>query len=104
MRRVAVVILMLALAACTEGDTAGRSDSSLACDHFRNIAGDIADGVLTDSEIRSKLREVESNASIATPAIQSAARRMLAAATQGDTPGLTSAAQDMGAACEEEGV
>lgn len=71
--------------------------SSLACDHFRNIMVDVQNGVLTDAEIRGKLQEVEDNASIATDEVQQAAIGMLAAITQGNTEGLTRAVGEMDA-------
>lgn len=78
-------------------------ESSLACDHFRNVARDIADGVLTDAEAREKLKEVHENAIIATPAVRSAARGMLAAMTAGDYEALAEEVANMDQACTDAG-
>lgn len=87
-----------------ESDTERAADqSSLACDHFRNVMIDVQNGVLTDAEIREKLQEVEDNASIATDGVQQAAIGMLSAITQGDAGELTKAAGEMDAACAASG-
>lgn len=83
------------------GDSA-RENSSLACDHFRNIAGDASSGILTDAELREKLKEVDDNASIATVRVRNAARRMLAGATSGSSD-FEAAIREMGAACAAAG-
>jgi uncharacterized lipoprotein YajG len=75
--------------------------SSLACDHFRNVLGD-AD-ILTSQELRVKLQEVESNANIATPAVQRSARDLLVAATAGDAEGVTRAVVELSDACSAAG-
>ena len=102
--RRALVILMLTLASCGGSDTSDTPDSSLACDHFYNVSNDAANGLLTNKEIRSKLQEVHSNASIATPAVRAAAKEMLAAATAGNTNRLSSATTRMMQACESAGA
>lgn len=78
-------------------------ESRLACDHFRNIAADVNAGVLTESELREKLKEVESDSLIATPAVRSASIRMLSTITQGETDAFGQAVRDMDAACESAG-
>lgn len=82
--------------------TKAKDDSSLACNHFRNIAGDVTKGVLTPTELRSKLKEVESNASIGTPEVQHAATRMLSSSTAGGLPSPESITA-MGDACKAAG-
>lgn len=77
--------------------------SSLACRHFRNIASDVSEGLLTDAELRSKLQEVRDDSSIATPAVQDASTAMLRAATAGDGIALTNAVNRMGDACRAAG-
>lgn len=74
--------------------------SSHACLHFRNIAGDISKGLLTDAEMRSKFKEVNDNAIIGTKAVQKAAQSMLSAATIGDASDVLSAMGDMDKACK----
>jgi hypothetical protein len=87
------------------GDGGGGSDddSSLACDHFRNVASDAAEGLYTEAELREKLKEVEGNAIIATPAVQRAATDMLSAITQGQSQRFERAIGDMSAACSAAG-
>ena len=113
-------MFVLALSACGGGeaatDTAEPSstetppttsaehrESRLACEHFRNVAQDAADGVLTVPELREKLQEVEGNASIATPAVQEAARETLAAITSGSPEDMEAAVQALSQACSEAG-
>lgn len=81
--------------------TPSRNQSALACDHFRNVLDDV--GVLSVAELREKLKEVHGNASIATPAVRSAARDLLAAATTGTSSEVQQAARDMSAACRATG-
>lgn len=107
--KIAAAVLALALASCgggsadagSDADDGTHDDSGLACRHFRNIAGDAAEGILTDAELREKLKEVDDNASIATPEVAAAARDMLAAATSGS--GLGDAVTAMGEACADAG-
>lgn len=77
--------------------------SRRACEHFRNVMGDVRDGVLTDAELRKKLKEVHGNASIGTAQVQDAAREMLAAITQDDSDSLIEATKQMDAACKAAG-
>lgn len=105
---VAGICTIILMGACGDGSSSGggneeRSQSSLACDHFRNMAADVSDGVLTDSEIREKLKEVDENASIATPEVQEAARGMLSAITAGDYKALGRETRRMDAACQDAG-
>lgn len=79
------------------------SDSSLACDHFRNVMSDAKQGILTDSELRDKLQQVNGDADIGTSDVQSAATAMLAAITQGDSLGLSDAEGQMYSACIASG-
>lgn len=105
-----VLLLLVFIGVCSavssDGDdteTSPSSKSGLACDHFRNIVSDVRAGVLTDAELRSKLKEVNSNASIASPSVQVAAQNMLAAVTQGRTDQLLVAVGAMDRACSAEG-
>jgi len=109
MRRAAAlaIVALAATAACTDGygdDGSGSAGADLACTHFRNIVGDIADGVLTDAEARAKFQEVEDSASGAEEAdIRSSARELVAAMTTGTADDVAAAAIDMGAACDAAG-
>jgi hypothetical protein len=90
----------------TESTSSGsgtHDDSQLACRRFRNVMGDVADGVLTDAEIRDQLKEVDDNAVIATEEIQRAARSLLAAATTGTVDQFVDAASVMSDACRSAG-
>jgi hypothetical protein len=106
MKVVLALMVAMLLVGCgeTSGDGGGSNDSSLACDHFRNTAGDIAAGLLTDVEMREKLKEIHDNAAIATPEVQSAAQGMLAAATSGDVRKLGREVGRMSRACSKAGA
>lgn len=109
-----VLVVMLALTGCADiesydGEAEDKAaserqdDSSLACDHFRNVASDGAQGLMTDEEMREKLKEVYDNSIIATADVRDAAREMLASSTSGDMTGLRRAAKDMDRACTASG-
>jgi len=80
-----------------------RDESSLACDHFRNVHRDIADGIYTDEELREKLKEVDDNAIIATPKVRRAARQLLSAVTVGTIKDVARGLDRMSDACSEAG-
>jgi uncharacterized membrane protein len=106
MKVMLALIVAFLLVGC--GDSSGSggdssNDSSLACDHFRNTARDIVDGLLTDAEMREKLKEIHDNAAIGTPEVQNAARGMLAAATAGDVGKLGREVGRMSRACAKAG-
>lgn len=103
---VLLVVIGLALALAIYGAVRGGSDdepdagAKLACRHFRNVARDFSDGVLTVPEFRDKLKEVDDDASVSEePGIASGARRMLAAVTAMDDAELADAVTDFGDAC-----
>lgn len=96
-----VVVALGAFAACS-GSSAGER-SSLACDHFRNVSRDAGAGILSQPELRDKLKEVNSSASGAPADVRSAAQRLLAAITRDDTTAFSSAATDMDKACAAHG-
>ena len=107
-RHVALAVLLIAIVivGCGQSEGGGGgdgNDSSLACDHFRNVAYDVSRGLLTDREMREKLKEVYDNASIATPRIRSAAEKMLAGATSYNIPRLRAGIREMDAACDQAG-
>jgi hypothetical protein len=106
LRRLLVSLLVLGmvlLVGCESGKESARDSSSLACDHFRNIVDDVASGVLTNTEIRTKLKEVDDNASIATPQVQAAARAMLIGITQNDDESFAAGVRAMNSACSATG-
>jgi hypothetical protein len=88
--------------ACTPPPS-GHEASFLACSHARNIAGDIQSGILTDAELRSKLKEVHDDSAGASYDVQTAATAMLAAATSGSTGDMGIAMADMNSACSATG-
>lgn len=96
-----LIAMCSALTSDDDEPTPSRNQSALACDHFRNILDDV--GVLSAAELREKLKEVHGNASIAAPAVSSAARDLLAAATTGTSSEIQQAALDMSAACRATG-
>lgn len=86
-----------------EGPDAG---AQLACVHFTNVIRDASDGVLTDAELRDKLKEVADDASVsAEPGVADAARRLLAAATPPlNVDGYAVAMGDLLDACDSAGI
>lgn len=100
---IAVAAAIGGASSSSTGSSGSSDKSSLACDHFRNVASDAAGGLLTPSELRSKLKQVYDNSAIATPAVEGAARQMLAAATAADYDTLSTAVTAMGSACTMAG-
>lgn len=102
-----VVIGVLALGTSLirgPSETTGPDASArMACTHFRNVLGDISDGVLTDEEIRRKAQEVDRDASASEwPGIASASRAFLAAMTSGgDSIGAASRLADVCSTVED---
>jgi hypothetical protein len=96
-------VMLVVAVAC--GDDGADASATLACGHFRNVARDQTDGLLTRSELRGKLAEVERDARFSEePGIARAARDMVAAATAGDDAALAEAVTRFGSACESAGV
>lgn len=114
-RRVAggvLAALLLSGCASTSSSTASTNDGTqdadasaqLACAHFRDVVADETSGVLTDAELRDKLKEVYDKARYSSDAgIPAGAQEMLAAVTQGDSAGLRRGLNDFGAACRRVG-
>jgi hypothetical protein len=79
----------------------GDASAQLACTHFHNIRGDVQAGILTDAELRKKLKEVYNDAWVSeTPGVAPAATAMLRAITQGDETEFPSAVANFIAACD----
>jgi len=74
--------------------------AQLACGHFVNVMGDFSKGILTTAEMRTKIQEVYSNASISTnKGIPDGATAMLAAVTADDGTAFLTAAGAFMTAC-----
>jgi hypothetical protein len=76
-----------------------------ACEHFRNVMGDVAAGILTDAELRGKFREVHRSASVSDePGLAQAGTKLLAAMTTGTTEDLLEAAGRFDRECDQAGL
>ena len=80
--------------------------AAAACSHFRNIMGDVSDGILTPVELRTKLQEVNDTArrTNAPDDIQTEATAMVAAATADNGNSLTASIGRMDTACTAAGT
>jgi len=87
MKRLAMIsVLALTFTACG-ADEGPDSGAFLACRQFNDSGRDYVAGVITFTEMRGKMKGIESNASISEEiGIASNARQMLIAATAGDRP------------------
>lgn len=93
-----LALLALTAAACgTSSSSSSANKSVMACGHWNNIKGDVSAGILTDSELRSKISEVRSAAT--TPAVESAATELLSGITAHSTSRITSGAKALNTAC-----
>lgn len=90
-------------AAPTTVTTINEAASDWPCELFRSVAGDVNAGILTDAELRDKLKEVNERAVLGTEEIQAAAVELLAASTAGDVPGIRAGFARMNAACTATG-
>lgn len=70
---------------------------SAACQHWLNVRSDVAAGVLTPGELRSKLVEVRDSAPDAR--VRDAATKMLSGLTGASTSGSGAGMGDLDAAC-----
>jgi hypothetical protein len=107
-RLVAALLFSLLAAGCGGSESAQSgpdASARVACEHFRNVAGDVAAGILTDEELRAKVKEVYSAASVTKePGMADAARQLLSAATEGDPDRLLLNFQLFDAECDEAGL
>jgi hypothetical protein len=88
------------------GSSKGDDSAFLACRSFRDLASQVSDGVLTEREVRDKLREVYDDARISeTTGIAQSAKKMLRVITeQGyEAPELAAAVRSMSRACTKAG-
>lgn len=99
-----LALLTLLAAACgtsskssSASSSGGASKSYAACTHWNNIRGDISKGILTDSELRSKVSEVRSSASDST--VEAAATELLSGITSGSKTKIATGAQRLNSAC-----
>ena len=83
--------------------TRDSDDASLACNHFRNVMGDMADLQLNIEELSEKVREIKSNSIIGSEAMQRSSEQMVAAVNVGDLDMLVEASMQMSDACTAEG-
>jgi hypothetical protein len=82
----------------------GDASAHLACQHFRDVADDAANGILSGFELRGKLQEVYGDARYSdSPGIASGAQRMLRDATEGNTTDFRPAVQSFSASCTAAG-
>lgn len=103
-----VAVLVVAASACSAPlePSEPATFSKPACEEFRSAARDYVDGVLTEVEMRERLRQVDADGATAAPAVADAARALLRDATQS---GIRSREFDgsvkaMGDACRAEGL
>lgn len=73
------------------------------CREFVRVANAASQGILTDTEIRDKLKPVQSRGSTAEPEIRAASTRLLATLTQGQGPEFSKAIEDLITACKQYG-
>lgn len=103
---VAVVFILLLLVGGINALTGNTTsdDAAWPCEYFTTAYQDVRDGVITITEFRARLVEVNDRASIASGEIQAAARRVLAAVTSGTSVEIAGALGGMRAACAAAGV
>lgn len=86
------------------GGGSGDAGAELACTHFRDVARDFGNGLLTLEELRGKLQEVDSNAKYSSsPGVAAGSQAMLRDITQGDIGALTTDLGTFSAACQAVG-
>ena len=98
---VLLVMASLIIGACSTGSA--YAGGSSGCAEFRRVSADAASGIITDVELREKMKKVQSRTSTAEPAINVAATAMLAGLTAGDNDAFAEGAIAMFKACDENG-
>jgi hypothetical protein len=96
----ALSLIALTAAACGTSSSSSSSSagkSTLACGHWMNIRGDVSAGVLTVSELRSKVSEVRDSAT--SSAVESAATTLLSGITSSDKSDIAAGAKALNSAC-----
>jgi len=79
--------------------------ADLSCTHFRNVMSDVSAGILTTTELRGKLQEVNDTASVSLdPGIAENAQAMLAASTADNGTAFLTAVAAFSAACKAVGL
>lgn len=102
MRGTILIVCLLVLGACGEtSEPDAAEQSSLACDHFRNVAGDW--DIMRDEERARKLREVYDNAAIATNKVRQASRDLLKHYLARNEAKASAAIRRLDRACEDAG-
>lgn len=103
---VALIVVVVVISPNDGPEPAPASDRSsdtsarAACRHMANVVDDAAAGILTDAEIRSKLREVYDSARFADDReVADLAEDALAAATARDPDRMGVAVREMAGAC-----
>jgi hypothetical protein len=80
------------------------ASTQASCQHFRNVIGDVGQGVLSDAELRDKFKEVNDSASVSERAdIRAGGVAMLRAITTGTTEDLLKAVGQFDKACDRAG-
>lgn len=94
MRRALIIasLLLVPLTACNGGTI------SLACNHWGNIRNDMSDGVLSTSELRTKVTEVRDAASDA--AVKRAAIKLLGGISSDSDYEMSEGAKALTTACK----
>jgi hypothetical protein len=94
--------------ASKQSSASANGDVLSPCNHFRDIDQDIAQGILTDMEIRGKAEELRVDALVAPTDIQMAVTEYLSEATTavrtGDRAGLTLAGFEVSRVCSANGA
>jgi hypothetical protein len=81
------------------------ASAKAACEHFRNIMSDVANGILTYAELREKFREVRRLESVSDePGLAEAGTKLLASMTIGTTEDLLKAAGQFDRECDQAGL
>jgi hypothetical protein len=110
-RLVCGVLLLLLVAGCGGGSDQGGeqqgpdASAQVACADFRSAMRDVQQGILTDEELRDKVKEIDREASVSTQAgLASAGRAMLREVTTGTGEGFVLAAKLFDQSCDEAGL
>ena len=99
-----IIILVIALPSSDSDSSSSNYAGGLsACYEFQRILAPISEGIITDAELRDKLKKIQGRGSTAEPDIRAASTLMLRASTQGDIDALLTGLTAMGQACSDAG-
>jgi hypothetical protein len=101
MRRLAVLLVLLACVAC--GGSSPKATTASVCGDFRSLVKDLNENNLTGKQLTSKSAQLADRAGDAAAPISLAAQHLSDAADKSDSSSVVAAADEFDSACQAAG-